>query len=305
MSRRHLALYLGVSMIWGCTWFFILKVVQAFGGGGVALRAVFGGLVLLATARGMGKRLQFGRWKPITVLAATTVAVQLMGFNLATPMVGTQVSSILASTIPMASMTIGRAWGMERITPAGYVGLGFGVFGVVLVVGFPTVTIDATFIMGSAFCIAGAIGAAYGGNYAKRHLSDIGYWEQTIGSFLVGGTLMLPLFIVDPPHHAPALIDYGYLAVLSAVSTGLVYVMFFKLVSEIGATRALTVEFMVTAIAVVVGALFLGERLSAAQGVGVLVIVAGCMLVLDLAPRRRNRSAMVGAEGLEPPTAGL
>lgn len=287
MTRRQLALYLGVSTIWGCTWFFILKVVQAFGGGGVALRAIIGGLALLATARLLDKPLEFGSWKPLGVLAATTVAAQLMGFNLATPMVGTQVTAILAATIPMASMTIGRAWGLERITTTGYLGLGLGVFGVVLVVGFPTVEIDATFILGSAFCIAGAIGAAYGGNYSRLRMSKVGYWEQTIGSFLIGGAFMLPLFVFDPPTHAPALIDYGYLAVLSVISTGLGYVMFFKLVSEIGATRALTVEFLVTAIAVVIGAVFLGERLSAAQALGVVAILIGCTLVLNLVPRRR------------------
>lgn len=286
MTGKHIALYLGVSGIWGCTWFFILKVVQAFGGGGVALRAIIGGLVLLLAARALGRPLRFGPWRPLAVVGATTVAAQLMGFNLATPMVGTSMTAILAATIPMASMTIGRAWGLERINAAGYAGLALGVLGVVLVVGFPTVTIDATFITGVLLCIAGALGAAYGGNYARRHLGDVGYWEQTIGSFLIGGVMMLPLFVIDPPTHAPVAIDYGYLAVLSVISTGLGYVMFFRLVSEVGATTALTVEFLVTAIAVTIGALFLGERLSAAQVLGVGVILTGCVLVLGLWTRR-------------------
>jgi drug/metabolite transporter (DMT)-like permease len=60
--------------------------------------------------------------------------------------------------------------------------------------------------------------------------------------------------------------------------------MYFRLVAEIGATPALTVEFLVTVIAVAIGAGFLGEHISAIQFVGVASILIGCALVLDLIP---------------------
>ena len=66
------------------------------------------------------------------------------------------------------------------------------------------------------------------------------------------------------------------------------YVLYFRLVAEVGATIAISVEFLVTVIAVFVGAALLGERLSPVQLVGGAVIIVGCALVLDLLPRRRR-----------------
>jgi drug/metabolite transporter (DMT)-like permease len=107
------------------------------------------------------------------------------------------------------------------------------------------------------------------------------------GSFLFGGLLTLPLLLVVPVPTVPRAVDYGYLLLLGAVMSALAYVLFFRLVADLGATKAISVEFVVTAIAVLLGSLVLDERLSAVQLVGAVVIVGGCALVLGLVPRSR------------------
>lgn len=284
MTPKQLGLYVATASIWGCTWFFILKVVLAFGGGGIALRAILGSFALYLVALASRRKLKFGAIAPLAVVGATTVAGQLLGFNLATPMVGTAVTAILAATIPMFSMLIGHLWKIEHISKIGFYGLALGFFGTVLIVGFPSVAVDFKFFLGCALCLIGAISAATGSMYTKSHLQGIGYWEQTIGSFFLGGLMMLPMFLINPPTRTPESIDYFYLAVLSIVSTGIGYIMYFKLVGEIGATPALTTEFLVTAIAVAIGAGFLGEHVTPIQFGGVVAIMLGCALVLDLIP---------------------
>ncbi len=100
---------------------------------------------------------------------------------------------------------------------------------------------------------------------------------------------MLPLLAVVPVPRMPTAIDVGYLVVLASFCSALAYVLYFRLVAEVGATIAVSVEFLVTVVAVVVGAGFLGERLSAAQVVGGVVIIVGCSLVLGLLPLGRGR----------------
>lgn len=287
MTPKQLGLYLGTSTIWGCTWFFILKVVLAFGGGGIALRAILGSFALFLVALASRRKLKFGAIAPLAVVGSTTVAGQLVGFNLATPLVGTAITAILAATIPMFSMLIGHLKKIEHISKIGFIGLGLGFFGTILIVGFPSVAIDWKFILGCFLSLVGAISAAFGSMYTKSHLQGIGYWEQTIGSFFLGGLMMLPLFLITPPSRAPFAIDYFYLAVLSIISTGIGYIMYFRLVGEIGATPALTTEFLVTAIAVAIGAGFLGEHISAIQYFGIGAILLGCALVLNLIPTRK------------------
>ena len=62
--------------------------------------------------------------------------------------------------------------------------------------------------------------------------------------------------------------------------------LYFRLVGAIGPTRAISVEFAVTLVAVLIGALLLGEELTAPQLLGAAIILAGCALVLGLVPLR-------------------
>ncbi|MNE87134.1 EamA-like transporter family protein [compost metagenome] len=72
------------------------------------------------------------------------------------------------------------------------------------------------------------------------------------------------------------------------VMSALTYITYFWLVSSIGATKAISVEFAVTIIAVLIGALVLHEPLSVLQLGGAAIIIAGCVLVLGLFPRRKQ-----------------
>ncbi len=73
-----------------------------------------------------------------------------------------------------------------------------------------------------------------------------------------------------------------WLLALAAVISALNYTLYFKLVAQIGATKTISVEFLVTVVAVIVGTLLLGERLSLLQFAGAAIIICGCALVLDL-----------------------
>jgi len=107
------------------------------------------------------------------------------------------------------------------------------------------------------------------------------------------------LFLVPIPT-TPRPVDYGYLVLLGGVMSALAYVLYFRLVADLGATKAISVEFVVTVVAVLVGSFVLGERLSVVQVVGAVVIVTGCALVLGLVPTRRLPPASVADPAPQP-----
>ena len=287
MHRRQIIDYLVLAVIWGLSFLLILKVVHAFGWvGAVTFRSLTASGVLLLIALAVRRQLAFGRWWPLALVGATTVAGQLMGLSIATPLIGTAMTAIFVGTIPLFSMLIGHVWGIERITTWGRVGLVLGFLGVVLLVGFPATPVTGGFVLGCACSVFASVSAAFGSNYARRHLQAIGSWEQTIGAFFVGGALMLPMLAVVPVPGRPAPVDYAYLVLLAVMCSAVAYVLYFRLVAEAGATVAISVEFLVTVIAVVVGAVLLGERLSLLQLAGGAVIIAGCSLVVGLVPGR-------------------
>jgi drug/metabolite transporter (DMT)-like permease len=287
VQRRDLADYAVLSVVWGVSFVLVLRVVEAFGWiGAVTFRALIAGAVLLVIAAASRRDLDFAvGWFPFFVVGATTVAGQLVGLSFATPRIGTAMAAIFVGTIPLFSMLIGQLWGLEHITRAGRVGLVLGLLGIVLLVGFPAVPVTASFVVGCLAMVGSAVSAAFGSNYARARLQGVGSWEVTIGSFLFAGVMTLPLLLLVPVPTLPRTIDYAYLVTLGAVMSALAYVLYFRLVADLGATKAISVEFLVTAIAVVVGALLLHERLSVAQVVGGVIIVLGCALVLGLFPR--------------------
>ena len=292
MHRRQVIDYLSLAVIWGLSFLLLLKVVQAFGwAGAVAFRALIASAILTALALLSGRKLAFGRRWPLAVVGATTVAGQLVGLNIATPRIGTAMAAIFVGTIPLFSMVIGQIWGLEHITGSGRVGLALGFVGIVMLVGFPAVPVTGAFVLGCVCSVLSAVCAAFGSNYARRHLQSVGSWEQTIAAFVVGGLLTLPLLFVVPVPTQPVPIDYAYLVLLAGMCSALAYVLYFRLVAEVGATIAISVEFLVTVIAVIVGAVLLNEHLSVVQLLGGAVILVGCALVLGLVPGRQRAAA--------------
>lgn len=290
LSIGDTATYAFLALAWGLSFLVQLQSVLAFGWiGAVTFRALIAGVVLIAAARLLGKRLSFrGGWRPYAVVGATTVAIQLIGLSYAMPLIGTAMAAIVVATIPMFSMVIGQAWGVERITPQRLTGLLLGLVGIIMLVGFPAEPITLTFLGGCLAALAGCFAAAYGSNYANRRLNGVGALEVTAGSFLLGGLMTLPLLVFVPVPGVPEPVDYVYLAVAGCVMSALTYFLFFRLVARIGATRAISVEFVVTAVAVIVGAVLLGESLTAIQLAGGATIIVGCTAVLGLLPRRRR-----------------
>jgi drug/metabolite transporter (DMT)-like permease len=292
VHRRQLLDYGAMAVIWGLSFVLVLHVVEAFGWvGGVSFRALIAAAILYLLARATRRTLRFGSVVPLVVVGATTVAGQLIGLNLATPRIGTAMAAIFVGTIPLFSMLIGQVWGLERITPTGRVGLVLGFLGIVLLVGFPAVPVSPTFLLGCVASIGGAVSAAFGSNYAHARLREIGSWEQTMGAFFFGGLMTLPLLLLVPVPTTPSAADVGWLVVLAAACSALTYVLYFRLVAEVGATIAISVEFAVTVVAVGVGALLLHEPLSLIQLAGAAVIITGCTLVLGLLPSKNNDSS--------------
>jgi drug/metabolite transporter (DMT)-like permease len=291
MKPSELFAYLFLAVTWGFSFLILLKVVHAFGWvGAVAFRAFIASGVLLVVALATGRRLSFAAgWRPFAVVGATTVAGQLIGLSFATPKIGTAMAAICVASIPLFSMVIGRVWGNERMSGRSVAGLVLGFAGIVLLVGFPAVPVTPGFVLGCAAALASAFCAAFGSNYANRHLRYTGALEVTIGSFFAGGLIALPLLPAVPVPGVPGPVDYGYLLLLGGVMSAVTYVTYFWLLGRIGATRTISVEFVVTVFAVLIGAGLLGETLTLVQVVGAAVIIAGCALVLGIVPNRPLR----------------
>ncbi|MBS0247650.1 MAG: DMT family transporter [Proteobacteria bacterium] len=284
MTSKDSASYVFLAVVWGLSFLVMLRAVETFGWvGAVTFRCFIAAATLIAVAAVTGRRLNLASgWKAFAVVGATTVAGQLVGLCFAMPLIGTAMSAILVATIPLFSMLIARLWGIEKLTNRHLLGLALGFFGIVVLVGFPAVPFTASFALGCASTIAACLCAAFGSCYASYRLKNVSSWDTTAGAFLAGGIFTLPLLALVPVPGTPQPVDYLYLLILGALMSATTYVLYFRLVSTIGATKAISVEFAVTVVAVLVGALVLHEPLSLIQIGGAGTIILGCALVTGL-----------------------
>jgi drug/metabolite transporter (DMT)-like permease len=281
---RHIAGYAFLAVAWGLSFLVLLKVVEAFGW---VAAVSFRGFVAAFTLW-LAMRLTGGAQAPpiprrhAIVVGGTTVALQLLFLSFATPLIGTAMAAILVATIPLFSLLIGYVWKLEKARFASIAGLGCGFCGLVLLVGFPAVPLTPLFLIGVLASLISAFSAAFGSNYVSRNLPDADPRQLTMAAFFWGGLLSLPLLPLVPVPGWPGPIDWLYLVISASVMSALTYVIYFWLVREIGATRAISVEFAVTLVAASVGIVFLGEPVTWPQILGGFGIIIGCALVLGL-----------------------
>jgi len=292
LKQRDLAEYVILALVWGLSFMVLVRVVAAFGWAGtVSLRALTAGISLLALALILRRPINLRTgWRPLAVSGLLTVGGQLTGIAFAAPLIGTAMTAIIVSTIPLFSMVVGRLAGLERLSAQSMIGLVMGFGGIVLLVGFPAAPMTPMFLLGCAVSIAGSFSAACGSLYVSTKLKGVDPWVVTIGSFLCGGVITLPLLLAVPVPAMPTAMDLFWLLVLGLVTSALMYVLYFRLLAAIGATRAISVEFAVTVVAVLAGTTVLGEQLSAIQFAGAAVIIAGCAMVLGIGAPKRNQA---------------
>ena len=286
MKPRHLLTYSILALVWGLSFLMVVHVVSAFGWAGtVTLRALAAGGSLWVIAWLTQRKLDFScGWLPLAITGFTTVMMQLAAIAYAAPKIGTAMTAIIVSAVPLFSMLVARIVGLEQLHARSIVGLFMGFIGIVLLVGFPEEALTPTFLLSCGISILGSFSAACGSIYVSTKLRKTDPWVVTIGSFLWGGIMTLPLLLFVPLPTVPGAVDVLWLLALGLITSALMYVLFYGLMAAIGPTKAISVEFVVTVVAVVAGTTLLGERLSWLQVIGAVVIITGCALVLGIGP---------------------
>jgi drug/metabolite transporter (DMT)-like permease len=163
----------------------------------------------------------------------------------------------------------------ERLSIARIGGLLLGVAGVVLVSGpqRSDAWLPIAAALGGAFC--------YGltAVVLRRWARDTSARGMAAGTLLLGGVLLLPVLAASPPA-LPGLGVAMSLLALGLLCGAVAYILYFRLIADIGASGALTVTYLIPVFGVLWGVLFLREALELPMIAGALTVIAGTVLVL-------------------------
>lgn len=277
MRAADVARLVALAAIWGAAFLFMRIAAPAIGPAATAdLRMLIGGTALAAYLSFTGFDAHWRRWwRYYAVIGALNSAAPFLLYAYSALELSVGLMAVINATSPMWGALLSALILRERLSAGRIAGLLLGIGGVALVTG-PQGT-------AAWLAIAAALGAAfcYGltGVVLRRWGRDTSARGTAVGTQLMGGVLLLPLLAASPPP-IPGIGVVTSMLALGLVCGALAYVLYFRLIADIGATGALTVTYLIPIFGVLWGALFLDEALSAAMIAGALVVIAGTVLVL-------------------------
>lgn len=280
MRRADTARLLLLAAIWGASYLFNRIVAPTLGPVLTAeLRTLIGGVALAAYFALAGFDPEWRRWwRQYLLVAVFSSALPFVLWAYAAIHVSAGLLSVLNATSPMWGALCSAILLRERLNASRIAGLVIGVAGVAVI----TRPGGAGELHYPSIAAALAAAFSYGliATYIKGWAREVPSRGFAVGTQLAAGILLIPFIPLWPPQAAPTpLVTAGILA-LGLVCGAVAYVLYFRLIADIGATGALTVTYLIPIFGVLWGVLFLGETVSASMVAGAALVILGTVFVL-------------------------
>jgi drug/metabolite transporter (DMT)-like permease len=281
MTPRQLTLLIVLAALWGASFLFIAETVDALGPIGVADArvALAAAALLVYAALTAGVPVLRDRWRDHLLLGAANVAIPFALISAAELELPASLAAILNATAPLGSAVIAAAFLGQPLRARQWTGLVVAFGGVGLVVGLAPLDLDLAAVLAVIAVVLAAASYAVAGHLARARFAGVPPLTMSIGQ-LVGATILLtPLLAVVPPRTAPSGGQLVTIALLGLACTAVAYLIYFRLIAEVGATSAITVTYLVPVFGVAWGTVFRDEELTAGVLVGAGLVLAGVLLV--------------------------
>jgi drug/metabolite transporter (DMT)-like permease len=278
-----------LAAVWGASFLFMRLGAPEFGVIAlVQLRMLIAALFLLPILMSqVGLSELPGNWKALTMLGFFNSAIPFLLLTYSTLYVTAGFSSVINATAPLWGALVAWVWLSTRLSNMGIVGLIVGFLGVAVLAG----DTDSLANPGSTLAVLAAVGGAFfygiGANYARRYTKHLKSMSVATGSMLFPAIILAPLTVVFWPDTMPSMRAWGAMLAMGIASTGFAYILYFRLIANVGPAKAITVAYLIPAFAVIWGTLILDETVTMLMIIGCLIIFLGTALVTGVLPRTK------------------
>ncbi len=302
MNTANMLRLVALAAIWGGSFLFMRIAAPVLGPAVlIEYRVGFAALFLALVAwvfhlRGKGAPLDVRRhWKHYLILGLFNSALPFLLFAFAARTLSASVLSVLNATAPMWGALVGAVWARQKVSGRSALGLLLGTCGVTLLVGFDHVAERP----GAGIAVAAALVAAFSYSVASQYAKSapaVAPFANAHGSMWAAAILVLPLVFFFPAPGEPTLGVMAAVLALGVVCSGIAYIIYFKLIEEVGTTSALTVTFLNPLFGILWGALFLHEAIGWHTIAGSAIVLLGTALVTGFRPGFGRAAAPVGGK---------
>jgi drug/metabolite transporter (DMT)-like permease len=276
VTRRGWLLFSALSLCWGIPYLFIRVAVAdldplivAFG------RTALGGLLLLPLAlRANSLRPLLAHWKILLLYTAVEIVGPWFLLGHAETRLNSSTTGLIIAVVPIVAAIILTVMGHDRLDARRISGLVIGLAGVALLVGLD-VRLDDFVAIGQLLLVV--LGYAIGPIIISRQLADLPSLGVVTASLLIAAAAYAPFTPLVWPESwtAPAV---GSVIVLAVVCTAIAFLVMFALIAEAGPARMTLITYVSPAVAVLLGAVVLGEPLTIGLVIGFPLVILGSVL---------------------------
>jgi drug/metabolite transporter (DMT)-like permease len=279
-----------LGALWGGSFLFIRVAVPALGPFllvelrvGLAAAALF----LYALAAGSMPKIR-GRWRSFLVLGFLNAAVPFSLISAAEIHLTASLAAILNATTVMFTAIVAAVWMGDALTARKAVGIVLGIVGVSVLVGWDPLPLSGAILLAVAAMLLASLSYALGATYAKRSFSGIPPLGMAIGQLGGAVALLMPLALVSVPEDAPSTLVTLSMLGLAFLSTAVAYLIYFRLIENVGPTSTLTVTLLVPVFGLLFGVLLLDEPFGFGTLAGLGIILTSVVLITGIAPRKKR-----------------
>jgi len=204
----------------------------------------------------------------------------------ASRIIDAKLTTILNSLSPIFIFLI--TWAVTRHEPATgrkFLGVALGLAGVVTIVGPAALDGLGNHLMAEIACVVGSLSYGLAAVIGRRY-DKMPSIVPAAGSVLTGAAILVPIaFALEPWPANASLRSLAAVAALAVFSTGLAFVVYFRLLATIGSIATASQAYLRIAIGVGLSVMLLGERLAPEHWMGLVLVLAG---VVAMTLRRKT-----------------
>ena len=293
MSARNWGLLLLLALLWGSSFFFYKVLVAAL----PPVTVVLGRLALAAiamhlwlAAQGQSMPMSRKHWRRFMLLGLLNCSLPFALIAWAELRISSGLASILNATTPIFMVAVAH-WGTddEKLSAGKAIGIALGLLGVIVLVG-PGALRGGGAFWAQLAVIAASCSYGFGGVYSRR-FKDMSPLQAATGQMTGATVLLIPLsLLIDRPWTLamPQLDVWAAWLAIALVNTALAYVLYYRMIANVGATYMSLVTLLIPPIALLLGAAFLDESVTLQALAGMAIITLGLAATNERLFRRRS-----------------
>jgi len=284
LRGADLARLVALAAMWGASYLFMRYAVPSFGPVPlIEFRVVVAGIALAAFLAATGGAVGWREhWRAFLFVGAVGLAAPFVLIAQALATIDASTAAILNALSPLFATLVAAVWIRDPITPAKMTGIALCLAGTAVLVGWTPKPMTGAELLAAGMSIAATALYGYTIVFTKVHLRDASPIGTSVGTLLMAAVALAPFV---PFTHAQAPITpMAWLAALglAIVSTTIAFILYYRLIADVGPVKAITVTLLVPVFGMLWGVIFLGEALSAGRIAGCAIILVGCSLILGL-----------------------